>query len=172
MEPSSEIKTTLAAVGRSLQGTPARVAAVQAPLMHITLRFLGEVSESQIPQITASLQNIRASPYQITISGIGAFGRPPRVIKAEITDGGATADLARQIDALLLPLGIAEDPKQFSPHLTIARVREYSPALHPKIAALKNRPPFGTCTIGEVVLKKSTLTPSGPIYETIAGVKL
>lgn len=139
---------------------------------HITLRFLGEVSESQIPQITAALQGIRASPYQITVSGAGVFGRSSRVIKAEITDGGATADLARQIDALLLSLSIAKDPKTFSPHLTIARVREYAPALLPRIAALKNRPPFGTSTIDEVVLKKSTLTPSGPIYETIAGVKL
>ncbi|MDE2522457.1 MAG: RNA 2',3'-cyclic phosphodiesterase [Methanocorpusculum sp.] len=172
VEPSDEIKAALAAAGHSLQGTPARITAVQAPLMHITLRFLGEISESEIPKITAALQGIRASPYQITVSGVGVFGRPPRVIKADIADGGATADLARQIDALLLPLGISKDPKPFSPHLTIARVREFSPVLLPKITALKSQPPFGTCTIGEVVLKKSTLTPSGPIYETIAGVKL
>ncbi|MCZ0860369.1 RNA 2',3'-cyclic phosphodiesterase [Methanocorpusculum sp. MG] len=172
VEPSDEIKAALAAAGYSLQGTPARITAVQAPLMHITLRFLGEISESQISKITAALQGIRAPPYQITVSGVGVFGRPPRVIKADIADGGATADLARQIDALLLSLGISKDSKPFSPHLTIARVREFSPVLLPKITALKSQPPFGTCTIGEVVLKKSTLTPSGPIYETIAGVKL
>ena len=171
VEPSDAIKTGLAAAGHSLRGTPARISAVEAPLMHITLKFLGEVPESHIPKIAAALESIRAEPYRITVSRVSAFGRPPRVIKAEISDCGATADLARQIDTLLLSLGIAKDPKPFSPHLTIARVREYSPALLPKITALKDQQ-FGSCTIDEVVLKKSTLTPSGPIYETIAGVKL
>ncbi len=78
VEPSDEIKAALAAAGCSLQGTPARITAVQAPLMHITLRFLGEVSESQISQITAALQGIRASPYQITVSGAGVKSEAKR----------------------------------------------------------------------------------------------
>ncbi|MDR0438735.1 MAG: RNA 2',3'-cyclic phosphodiesterase [Methanocalculaceae archaeon] len=172
VEPSDEIKNTLVAAGCSLRGTPARITSVQAPLMHITLKFLGEITESQIPKITTALHDIRACPYQITVLGVGVFGRPPRIIKAEIRDGEATVDLARQVDALLLPMGIAKNLKPFSPHLTIARIKEYSPALQPKIIALKNQPSFGTCTIDEVVFKKSTLTPSGPMYETIAGVKL
>lgn len=171
VEPSDTIKTGLATAGHSLRGTPARISAVEAPLMHITLKFLGEIPESHIPNISAALHSIRAEPYQITISRISTFGRPPRIIKAEISDNGTTADLAQQINTLLLPLGIAKDPKPFSPHLTIARIREYSPALLPHITALKDQQ-FGSCTINEVVLKKSTLTPSGPIYETIAGVKL
>lgn len=171
VEPAGEIRNNLATAGKSLLGTPARIAAVQAPLMHVTLKFLGEVSAAQIPKITAALSNIHAAPYQISVSRVGAFGRPPRVIKAEIEDGGATADIARQIDALLLPLGIAPDTKPFSPHLTIARVKEYSPALLPKITALEAQQ-FGSCGVGEVVFKKSTLTTAGPIYETIAGVKL
>jgi 2'-5' RNA ligase len=172
VEPSDEIKNALAAAGRSLQGTPARITSVKASSMHITLKFLGEIAESQIPKITMALHNIRAHPYHITVLGVGVFGRPPRIIKAEIRDNGATIDLARQIDALLLPMGIAKDLKPFSPHLTIARVKEYSPALHPKIAAMKNQQSFGTCTIDEVVFKKSTLTPSGPMHDTITGVKL
>ncbi|HJK12249.1 MAG TPA: RNA 2',3'-cyclic phosphodiesterase, partial [Methanocorpusculum sp.] len=106
VEPSDEIKTALADAGRSLLGTPARITAVQASLMHITLKFLGEVPESQLPKIRTALSGIHASPYQITVAGAGVFGRPPRVIKAEIEDCGATADLARQIDTLLQPLGI------------------------------------------------------------------
>ena len=171
VEPSPDIRHNLETSAQSLLGTPARLSVVRAPQMHITLKFLGEVPDSKIPKITASLSAISGEPYHISVAGIGVFGRPPRVIKAEITDAGKSGELAGQIDAQLISLGIPKDPKPFSPHLTLARVKEYSPALLPKLAALKDIR-FGACIIDEVVLKKSTLTPSGPIYETIAGVKL
>ena len=62
VEPSDEIKTALADAGRSLLGTPARITAVQASLMHITLKFLGEIPESQLPKIRTALSGIHASP--------------------------------------------------------------------------------------------------------------
>ncbi|MDR3102154.1 MAG: RNA 2',3'-cyclic phosphodiesterase [Methanocalculaceae archaeon] len=196
VESSDKIRNNLAAAAKKLQGTPARLAAVQPPLMHITLKFLGEVPEVQIPRITAVLAKIHAVPYQLTVSRVSTFGKPALIIKADIKDDGATTDLARQIDALLLPINLTKPAgqlppgkavpntaelydsrncgaviKSFSPHLTIARVNEYSPALLPKSVAIENQQ-FGICRIGEVVLKKSTLTPAGPIYETLAGVKL
>lgn len=64
--------------------------------MHITLKFLGETPATGIPEIVAALRSIRASPYEMTVSGVSTFGRPPRVIIAEgvTPDGGATAALA------------------------------------------------------------------------------
>ena len=77
-----------------------------------------------------------------------------------------TAQLAADVELRLAKLGFPREDKPFSPHITLARVKEYSPALQPKIAAIKERD-FGTCEISSVLLKKSVLTPSGPIYTTL-----
>ena len=170
VEPSAEIRNEISAAGQNLRGA-GRLSFVSPNLMHITLKFLGEVPESQIQKIAASLDDISAAPYTLHASGISTFGRPPRVIKAEVHDGGATASLAADVELRLAKLGFPREDKPFSPHITIARVKEYSPALQPKIAAIKERD-FGTCEISAVLLKKSVLTPSGPIYSTLYRVNL
>ena len=170
VEPSAEIRNAVSAAGQALRGA-GRLSFVSPNLMHITLKFLGEVSESQIPKITGALDALSASAYQLNVSGISTFGRPLRVIKAEVHDGGATVSLAADVELRLAKLGFPREDKPFSPHITIARVKEYSPALQPKIAAIKERD-FGTCEISAVLLKKSVLTPSGPIYSTLYRVNL
>ena len=170
VEPSAEIRNEISVAGQNLRGA-GRLSFVSPNLMHITLKFLGEVPESQIQKIAASLDDISAAPYTLHASGISTFGRPPRVIKAEVHDGGATASLAADVESRMAKLGFKREEKPFSPHITIARVKEYSPALQPKIAAIKERD-FGTCEIAAVLLKKSVLTPSGPIYTTIHRVEL
>ena len=170
VEPSAELRNAVSAAGQELRGA-GRLSFVSPNLMHITLKFLGEVPESQIPKITAALDTLSASPYQLNVSGISTFGRPPRVIKAEVHDDGATAALAADVESRMAKLGFARETKPFSPHITIARVKEYSPALQPKIAGIKEQD-FGTCDISAVLLKKSVLTPSGPIYSTLHRVDL
>lgn len=170
VEPSAEIRNAIASAGSELRGA-GRLSFVSSDLMHITLKFLGEVPELQIPKITAALDGLSASPYSLQASGISTFGRPPRVIKAEVHDGGATALLSADVESRLSRLGFARETKPFSPHITIARVKEYSPALLPKITGIKERD-FGTCEISAVLLKKSVLTPAGPIYSTLHRVQL
>lgn len=169
VEPAKEIRDAIEKAGLSLRGTNARMTLPTADQMHITLKFLGEVPENKIPKITRALENVKGTPFLLHAARVGTFGQ--RVIKAEVTDSGASALLAKQIDSLLLPLGFPKDTKPFSPHITIARIKEYTPDLQPKIDALQDRE-FGCCTIDEFVLKQSTLTPKGSIYTTIAGVKL
>lgn len=171
VEPAEEIREAVAAAGSLFRTSSARLGLVDISLMHITLKFLGEVPESRVPELSAVLQNLRCAPYELTVRHVDVFGRPPRVIKAGISDGGVSAVLARRIDALTAPLGFPRDSKPFSPHITIARVREYAPDLHPILAELRSRE-FGTCLIDTVLLKKSTLTSRGPIYETLSEVRL
>ena len=170
VEPSAEIRNEISAAGQELRGA-GRLSFVSPNLMHITLKFLGEVPDLQIPKITASLDGISAKPYTLQASGISTFGRPPRVIKAEVDDSGATAALSADVEYRMAKLGFAREEKPFSPHITIARVKEYSPALLPKINGIKERN-FGECEISAILLKKSVLTPSGPIYSTIHRVNL
>ncbi|MDO5844147.1 MAG: RNA 2',3'-cyclic phosphodiesterase [Methanocorpusculum sp.] len=170
VEPSNEIQTKIAEAGETLKGA-GRLSFAKTEQMHITLKFLGEVEENKIPKIEEALKQISGKPYRLTASKVSSFGRPPRVIKAEVNDGGESAKLAEQLEPLLANAGFPREDKKFSPHITIARVKEYSPSLEEKISSLHDSE-FGSCTINEIALKKSILTPSGAIYDTIYSVKL
>lgn len=172
VEPSAEIRKNIAAAGSSLTGA-GRLSFVSADLMHITLKFLGEIPEASLPKIHSALTDIGKiqSPYTLTASKVSTFGRPARVVKAEMHDGGASANLAAEIDKRLSRLGFPREEKSFSPHITIARVKESSPLLAQKTAALKDSE-FGSCGIHELLIKKSVLTPKGPIYSTIYRIEL
>jgi len=169
VEPSCEIRDRLELAGISLRGSNARLTLPTADQMHITLKFLGEVSESNIPKITAALQKVKGTPFQLTAARVSTFGR--RVIKAEVTDQGSCAALAQQIDEYLLPLGFPKETRPFSPHITLARIKEYAPDLAAKTNALCGSD-FGTCMIDKILLKQSTLTSKGSIYTTLSQVKL
>ena len=69
VEPSAEIRNAVSAAGQELRGA-GRLSFVSPNLMHITLKFLGEVPESQIPKITGALDALSASAYQLNVSGI------------------------------------------------------------------------------------------------------
>ncbi|MDO5846172.1 MAG: RNA 2',3'-cyclic phosphodiesterase [Methanocorpusculum sp.] len=170
IEPAPEIRKKIADAGIPLREN-ARITPVSPDLMHITLKFLGEIPDTLIPEIKTALDKISAAPYPLPTENISTFGRPPRVIKAEIHDSGKTAALAGQIDKLLAPLGIPKDDKPFSPHITIARIKDAAPGLTPQLRELQNTR-FGTCIISELLLKKSVLTTAGPIYTTLYRVKL
>ena len=112
VEPSAEIRNEISAAGQNLRGA-GRLSFVSPNLMHITLKFLGEVPESQIQKIAASLDDISATPYTLHSLGISTFGRPPRVIKAEVHDGGATASLAADVESRMAKLGFKREEKPY-----------------------------------------------------------
>lgn len=169
VEPSGEIRDRLEQAGISLRESNARLSLPTADQMHITLKFLGEVPECSIPKITEALQRVKGAPFQLTAARVSTFGK--RVIKAEVTDQGSCASLARQIDEYLLPLGFSKETRPFSPHITLARIKEYTPDLAAKTDTLCGSE-FGTCTIDKILLKQSTLTSKGSIYTTLSQVRL
>lgn len=170
VELSKEIRDKIAEAGASLKGG-GRITPVSPENMHITLKFLGDVSDAEIEIVKEELQKLHGSPFSLTAAKVSAFGHPVRVVKAEVSDCGNCASLAAQIETSLAARGFAREDKKFSPHITIARVKEYSPVLLPKISAIADMQ-FGICTISEICLKQSILTPSGPIYKTLFEVAL
>lgn len=169
VEPAGEIRDRLELAGMSLRESNARLTLSTADQMHITLKFLGEVQTSSIPKIATTLEKVKGTPFQLTAARVSTFGQ--RVIKAEVTDQGSCAALAKQIDGFLLPLGFPKETRPFSPHITLARIKEYAPDLAAKTDILQDKE-FGTCMIDEILLKQSTLTSKGSIYTTLARVKL
>jgi RNA 2',3'-cyclic 3'-phosphodiesterase len=165
-----EIRERLRGPQDQLRKSSARLNPVDPALIHMTLKFIGEVHLDAVAKIIAVLSGVTFAPYPLHITGIGSNNpRQPRVIWCEIADGGASAALHAQVEDLLLPLGIPRDDRPFRSHATLARVKQSDPSLPAVIRAI---PPgeFGECMVQSFRLKKSTLTPRGPVYETLLEV--
>ena len=140
--------------------------------MHFTVQFLGEVSEKMIGKISDVLNSIEFSAFSITFGSIGVFPKPnsPRVIWIGVTDGvNELEKLAEVIRSKLSDIGFSPD-KKFKPHVTIFRVKNKIEDLPSKLEK------FSSCyfvkqTVSEIKLKKSELTPNGPIYTDLLVVK-
>jgi 2'-5' RNA ligase len=140
--------------------------------LHITVKFLGEIDADMKQKITAVLQDVCRlhNRFEMGFSGIGCFPdrRRPRVLWIGTEQGAVELTaLAHDIDERLAAYGFRQE-KRFHPHLTIARMRK--PCTIDEILACEfATEPF---PVGSVTLFKSTLTPQGPLYDTLATVDL
>lgn len=154
-----------------LAKTGADLKLVEPKNIHITIRFLGNITTNIIEKIFEEMKKVQFTPFDVKIHGIGAFPnlRYPRVLWAGITEGAEQLrSIFNQLEPHLRSLGFAPDPKGFSPHFTIARVK--SGRGKAELARLMNEKAnyeFGVVKAACLRLKKSDLTPRGPIYSTL-----
>ena len=149
--------------------------------IHLTLKFLGNIPENKIVDITHSIAKSSAfiHPFDLQLQGLGAFPnlRSPRVVWVGVGgDIPSVVSLQRNIDQSLVSLGFSPEKREFSPHLTLGRVRDKArhderSELGKTVASLTipKSPPF---IVYSVSLMKSTLTSSGAIYNQIATITL
>jgi 2'-5' RNA ligase len=146
--------------------------AVPREQIHFTLQFIGDVDETLKEKIINVLNIIEFSKFQITIKGIGAFPRAklPRVIWVGVDKAGkeSLSNIAALVNKKLLELGFKND-KAFKPHLTIFRVKNKINDVTGELTKFNSKI-FGTQQVSQIKLKKSTLTPNGPIYEDLTVV--
>ena len=134
---------------------------VEPENLHINLKFLGEVRDATIPSIEAAMDQVAGStkPFTISVSGVGGFPNPhhPRVVWA-----GAQGDFSVQavLDTQLARLGFTSESREFTPHITLARVRSGSVSL-PDAGVL------GSFEAARMCLMKSDLAVSGPVYSVV-----
>ncbi len=151
--------------------TGADLKLVETENIHMTIRFLGDISMSLADKIYVEMQQVQFKPFPVQLIGLGVFPNLnfPRVLWAGIAQGAdQLQNVFTQIEPRLQKLGLSPEPNAFSPHLTIARVR--SGRNKPQLAELvtKNvRYDFGFVEAGCFRLKRSELTPRGPIYSTL-----
>ena len=140
--------------------------------MHFTVQFLGEVSEEMIRKISDTLSNIEFSAFPISFVSIGVFPNPnsPRVIWIGTNDGvNELEKLAETIRTKLSHLGFSPD-KKFKPHVTIFRIKGNIEGMSSKLEKF-SACYFGKQVVSEIKLKKSELTPNGPVYTDLLVVK-
>ena len=97
--------------------------------LHLTLRFIGEVAEADLPALRGALAcTITTAPFSAWVQGVGTFGRPPRVLFAGLEPAARLGALAAEVDAAVARAGQPPPDKPFHPHVTLARLRDPSPA--------------------------------------------
>jgi 2'-5' RNA ligase len=144
--------------------------------VHVTLKFLGEVEESTVPGLEkvmrAAVQGI--PPFQVRLVGTGAFpnARSPRVVWVGMDGAEAMGRMAYILDNGCEQLGFRKEKRGFSPHLTLARVREGVDVDLSEFLRDTQGKRFGPFEVAGIKLKKSVLTPSGPIYSDVLAVPL
>jgi len=165
------VRKRLAAVQKLLVQTGADLKLVEPQNIHMTIRFLGDIAPNMVEKVFEEMQKVQFAPFDVRISGLGVFPdlRYPRVVWAGITEGAdQLKNVFSQLEPQLRGLGFAPDPKGFSPHLTIARVKSGKNKAQLADFVTKNASyDFGAVRAECLRLKKSDLTPKGPIYSTL-----
>lgn len=152
---------------------PRDVKLVEPHNFHFTLIFLGEVSDHDVDRIKEQLAGFQFESFTITYTGIGAFPNPShaRVIWVGVDQEGVQklTALANDVIAKMSELGFKAD-KPFSAHMTFLRAKG-RPLRATEISSKYQGRTFGSDSIDKVHLKKSELTPSGPIYLSVYSVE-
>ncbi len=126
---SPELERECAGLIRKLQDIPAQVKWVRPEGIHITLKFLGNVAQAQLPQIKQAIQRAVEGQraFSITSNGIGGFPslKRPRVIWIGLQENtlAPLKQLQQRVEAELARLGFEPENRPFKPHLTLGRVR-------------------------------------------------
>jgi RNA 2',3'-cyclic 3'-phosphodiesterase len=117
----------------SLQGGVPGARWVNDDQLHLTLRFIGEVDENVAHDVDDALSQIRAPAFELELSGVGEFGgKNPRALWAGVRASGALTHLQKKVETALQRIGLEPEPRKFSAHVTLARLRS---APREKVAA-------------------------------------
>jgi len=180
IELPGNIKASLVRWQEKLKTAQADIKWVEKNNIHLTLKFLGEINEDKIAEISVILEKIaKISPsYQATISNLGGFPKIeyPRVIWAGLGKGDQeTKDIVKHIENSLEEIGIPKEDRLFASHITLGRSRseknqkKLGELLGKLKAEFTNMESF---EVRKITLFKSQLSSKGPTYQAIREVSL
>ena len=193
VELSQELRAALAGLQQELRRRiepemkrDARISWVQAPSLHLTIKFLGETDEQIIDPLQAALEQALRTRIAVNVplERLGAFPRlqSPRVLwvgPSEDWERGSEAhriaDIHGTIEQTCDGFGFLRETRPFSPHLTLARIRagerQVGIALA-KSGILDRSRSLGALAMGSVALIKSELKPTGSVYTKLWEVRM
>jgi 2'-5' RNA ligase len=174
VEMPAEVQQAIARSTAGLQSSLPKplVRWVPSHNVHLTLKFLGDVSETHLERLAEALKTEAGlhAAFQVAVAGIGGFPNThrPRVIWIGLQAPADLVGLQRGVDGISNRLGYPAEERPFSPHLTIGRVgQNASPA---DLARIRNAleqaavGELGLVRVAAVILFKSDLQPNGSIY--------
>ena len=184
-EPSEQVRTSALACARRLRerleaGRSAEgIRWVPGANLHLTVWFLGEVSDARASAVLGAMQPELSVPaFDVQIAGFGAFppSGPPRVLWMGVTRGlEALARAHEEVGTRLQPWGFAPDGRAYSAHLTVARVKD-GPHGRARTAfreAIACEPAdAGVFRVRELTVFRSRTSPAGAVHEPLLRVPL
>jgi 2'-5' RNA ligase len=175
IELSPEVLAQTRKLVDRLRATDVRAKWVDTSNLHLTMKFLGDVDEMDLPVLCRALDDVgrSAAPFDAEAGGAGAFpnASSPRTLWMGVRRGAeelvALHDL---VDASLAPHGYRPEERRFKPHLTVGRVRENPPEVIERLSAvLEEHRDYhgGLIDVSELVLFASDLRRDGPVYDAL-----
>ncbi len=149
--------------------------------IHLTLKFLGAVKVTRLDSIVAAMEKVVSGSFAFSLSldGLGAF---PNLQRLQVIWIGLAGDiealqiLQEKIETALVPLGFPAEKRSFTPHLTLARIREHASRQELQgladILANSRLEQGIRFKVGSVNLMRSELARAGAIYSRLASVRL
>ena len=179
VEMPTDVKKVIGNYIDSIQGSFKGVKWVLPQNLHLTIKFLGEVKESDLKNLSGCVEKAASdfSPFSIDLSNIGFFPSSKNLKVIWIgMDGGADnlPDLFQELENFLENLGFDREARAFSPHLTIGRMKKKKKHKYHVNINPEELPEFEPVEfyVKSIAIIKSTLTPQGPIYEKLYEGKL
>jgi 2'-5' RNA ligase len=169
IEISDSIKGRIRALQQELMGCHADVGWVKPGNIHLTMRFLGDISGARIPAVGRICEEAAHGfqPFDLEVTGAGCFPnrRGPRGLWIGLGSlPESLKELHLQLEKRLALEGFPEEERPFSPHLTIGRVRSQRNAVAVAEALAARGFPEEKVQAREIVLMRSELNPGGSIY--------
>ena len=177
IELDERVRSRLEKVQAKLRPECDGVRWVRPELIHLTLKFLGEVPDSKVAAVTQSIARAVANgePLAMTLTGTGCF--PPRgpvriVWVGAEEPSGKLVHFAESVDAELARIGFPREQRPFSPHLTIGRVQDDRSGGKLRSAVTAVAIDRIEQAVESVTLMSSVLSPKGPTYHAVSRAKL
>lgn len=142
--------------------------------IHLTLKFLGDISQDQSLKVQSILKETseKHNIFSLSFKGIGTFPKGEkraRVIWIGIEDNGPLLNLQSDLEERLAKLNFPKEERKFHPHLTLGRVKN-NLSIGNAFSLLENHKNtvFGDMSVNKISLFRSTLKPSGAEYNIIS----
>jgi 2'-5' RNA ligase len=173
------IRERLVSLQENFESQASGVKWVEPENLHVTLLFLGEVDNREIPAVCRAVDEVAQTlpPFVLSVEGVGCFPNPrrPRVLWVGI---GAGAELVTALHDLLEPplldLGCyRREQRKYTPHVTLGRIKsEAAPVGFAQALAKHETWKAGQTPIPDVRVMSSELSPRGPEYTVLSRAKL
>jgi 2'-5' RNA ligase len=179
---SEEIQDALEEISALLKGQLGKLPVRWVPVknIHLTLKFLGDISQANLEMLEGLLNTdvSRCAPFDVSVSKLGAFPstRRPRVIWVGVDEQAELGQLQRSLDESTTRLGYAPEERGFSPHLTLGRISRNASAAEVgrigQVIELSKVGHLGTMQVRTVNLYRSDLLPTGAVYTRLYSASL
>ena len=171
IELAEDLVPKILDVQKEFKKTNANIKYVPSENMHFTLKFFGNIDLDMVEDISMAVEKVikKYSSFELNIKTCGCFPNMKviKVLWLGLEEGSPIKDLQKDLDKEFRKLGFKKE-RNFISHLTIGRVKspKNKQEIRKSIEKLENIE-IGKMTVSKICLKKSTLTPQGPIYEDI-----